>query len=614
MGHIAKVGNRSPKVRAGLAVLYLVLIFGAVTTLYPFLLMVSTAMKGQIDFADYTPQALVPPYLRDDAALYAKYAEDRYAGNLDALNAALGADYDAPAKVAPPAGADTPGAHALAADWDNFAATLPADIYTYAGFGEHDAAPVRLLLLYRDHLRRLFHGDIDALNREWGQENVSFDGVAPPFEKTQSREWSSDDTPQGRDWSAFKQALPPNFRVVTFADPIYRTYLRQNAYDEDLGRLNAAWGTKYATWNQIALPRTLPAGGDRADWEAFLRTKFPLRMLGLDSARALPVWRAFLTKRGRPGAATAFLPASVPLAGQARTDWMDFIAHDVPIAALSADSPENLWRARLAKTYGTVAKANDAFGTHWADWSAAQPPQALSDWYYVRAHSGQLRSEFATRNFRAVFGYIALHGRAAWNTVVFCALSVLGAVVINPLCAFALSRFPLPYAYRVLLFLLATMAFPAEVAMIPNFLLLRDMHLLNTFWALILPSLASGFSIFLLKGFFDSLPKELYEAGILDGASEMAMFGRITVPLSLPIFAVIALNAFTAAYGAFLFAMVVCQDQNMWTLMVWLYDLQSSAPTYEIMAALTLAALPTLLVFLFAQKIILRGIILPSFK
>jgi multiple sugar transport system permease protein len=92
------------------------------------------------------------------------------------------------------------------------------------------------------------------------------------------------------------------------------------------------------------------------------------------------------------------------------------------------------------------------------------------------------------------------------------------------------------------------------------------------------------------------------------------MFRRITIPLSTPIFSVIALNAFTASYGAFLFAMVVCQDQRMWTLMVWLYNLQDKAPQYVIFAALTLAALPTLLVFLLAQKVIMRGIILPSFK
>lgn len=150
--------------------------------------------------------------------------------------------------------------------------------------------------------------------------------------------------------------------------------------------------------------------------------------------------------------------------------------------------------------------------------------------------------------------------------------------------------------------------------MIPNFLLLKQLNMLNTYWALVLPGMASGFSIFLLKGFFDSLPKELYEAGIIDGASEPRMFWQITVPLSKPIFAVIALQSFTAAYGAFMFAFLVCQNPKMWTMMVWLYELQITAPKYITMSALTVAALPTLLVFIFAQNIIMRGIILPSFK
>ena len=150
--------------------------------------------------------------------------------------------------------------------------------------------------------------------------------------------------------------------------------------------------------------------------------------------------------------------------------------------------------------------------------------------------------------------------------------------------------------------------------MIPNFLLLKHLHLLNTFWALILPGMANGYAIFLLKGFFDSLPKELYEAGIIDGASEATMFRKITIPMSKPIFAVIALQAFTGAYGALMYAMLVCQDSRMWTMMVWLYQLQASSPEYVTMAALTLAALPTLFVFIFAQNVIMRGIIIPSLK
>ena len=92
------------------------------------------------------------------------------------------------------------------------------------------------------------------------------------------------------------------------------------------------------------------------------------------------------------------------------------------------------------------------------------------------------------------------------------------------------------------------------------------------------------------------------------------MFWTITMSLSKPILAVIALHAFTAAYTNFMFAMLTCQDERMWTLMVWLYKLQNESGDAVINASLVLAALPTLLVFLLAQRFILRGIVVPVEK
>ena len=161
---------------------------------------------------------------------------------------------------------------------------------------------------------------------------------------------------------------------------------------------------------------------------------------------------------------------------------------------------------------------------------------------------------------------------------------------------------------------MATMAFPAMVTQIPSFLMLRQLHLLNTFAALILPGMANGFSIFLLKGFFDSLPRELYESAQLDGAGEWTMFWHLTMSLSKPILAVIALGAFTGAYSNFMFAFVVCQDQKMWTMMVWLYQLQSMSGRGVMYASLIIAAIPTFLIFAFCQNIIMRGIVVPSEK
>jgi multiple sugar transport system permease protein len=87
---------------------------------------------------------------------------------------------------------------------------------------------------------------------------------------------------------------------------------------------------------------------------------------------------------------------------------------------------------------------------------------------------------------------------------------------------------------------------------------------------------------------------------------------RIAVPLSRPVLGYLALMAFMASYSTFMFAFLVAQDQKMWTLMVWVYQLQTSAPKAVVMAALALAALPTLVVFLFAQKVIMKGIVLPG--
>ena len=122
---------------------------------------------------------------------------------------------------------------------------------------------------------------------------------------------------------------------------------------------------------------------------------------------------------------------------------------------------------------------------------------------------------------------------------------------------------------------MVTMAFPPMVTQVPVFLLLREMNLLNTYGALILPALANGYSIFLLKGFFDSLPQELYESAEIDGASETRIFLQITMSLSKPILAVIGLQTFQLAYTNFMMALLYCQDENMWTIMPWLYQLQS---------------------------------------
>lgn len=596
---IPTVGRRSPRMRALIAALYVILALGAVTMVYPFLLMLGASVTSQYDQDRYD---ILPRYLHSDRALYGKFVEDKFGGDFGKINATYGTDWAAWTDVVPP----PPGDPAQLRAWNAFVAGLPSR-YKTAGFGGDAASysPSPLLDRYRDFLQRKFHGDIQALDTAYTQEDQTFATVFPPFEQPTKHTWTPDNSPKSRDWAAFQRTLSVRFFVVTGADPLYQQWLQQEAYPT-LAALNTAWGTAYKNYGDIRLPaRPTGNAAQRRDWETFVRARMPFRDVPLD-ATALPAYQAFLRQRykGRIGDLNAKYgthlaafgrialpdPDAIPAEGPPLLDWLDFLKA-APRAALSADTPETRWGGPL----GMVTQQ--------------------ADWAYVRSDSAALRWDFVSRNYRLVSQYMLLHGPAVLNTLIYCALAILTTLIVNPLCAYALSRYNLPYGSSVLMFLLATMAFPAEVTMIPNFLLLKNLHLLNTFTALILPGAASGFSIFLMKGFFDSLPKELYEAGMLDGASEGRMFFNITLPLSRPIFAVIGLSAFTAAFTNFLMAMVICQDPKIWTLMVWIYELGSSgAPQYIMMAAAAMATIPTLLVFLLAQNTIMKGIILPSYK
>jgi len=200
------------------------------------------------------------------------------------------------------------------------------------------------------------------------------------------------------------------------------------------------------------------------------------------------------------------------------------------------------------------------------------------------------------------------------KTAIYCLLMIGIALLINPLAAYAMSRFRLPCTYKFLLVLMATMSFPPMVTLIPQFIMLREMSMLNTFWALILPTAANGYLIFLLKGFFDSLPTDLYDAALIDGAGEFRMFFQITMALSKPILAVVALQAFNGAYVAFLYPLIVCPDEKMWLLNVWLMQYQQQVSMGGMFAAVLVAAVPPLVIFIFAQNIIMRGIVVPVEK
>jgi len=521
MGVIGEVGRRRPRARIAMFFLYAILCLGAVTTIYPFLIMGSTGLKSSIDQND---NKLIPSYLLSVGVLNDKFVDDKYAGDQDAIAATRS------------------GANAnpqLLNNYAKFLMSLPPDYYS-VGFrdGPNDVTS-RLNIRYQNWIKHKFP-TIDALNKIYIEEDLAFETVSPPAEELLRPLWNPVLGPKYRDWLTFKKELPSYFRIPVTMRLIYQNWIRGKYHN---------------------------------------------------SFSAVPSNIAGSSKR--------FGELTVPKSGALLSE---FRSAGVP-KRYSAESTETLWlkfNHQAVKGDPLVAGSSVIFPTQAAEIS------------YVGHHVASLRWEFATRDFRYVFYYLVLNGGSFWTTLVYCFLAIVTTLFVNGLAAYALSRYPVRQSAKILIFLLATMAFPAEVAMIPNFLLLKSFGLLNTYSALILPAAASGYMIFLLKGFFDSLPQELFEAGALDGAPELLMMRKIAIPLSLPVFGFFALITFIAAYGNFLYAFLVAQDQRMWTVMVFIYQLSGIAPKHVMMAASLLAALPTLLVFLACQRVIERGIVLPA--
>jgi multiple sugar transport system permease protein len=299
----------------------------------------------------------------------------------------------------------------------------------------------------------------------------------------------------------------------------------------------------------------------------------------------------------------------------ANGDWLKFVG-SIPAADFRLRSAEGAYQQFLLSKYGSVAAINAAYGWKLRIIEEASPPMAEAMTVtFFNNEWRHFRHDIAG-NYGAVFEFMAIRGRAFVNTVIYISICLLLSLTINPLSAYALSRFKLRWTEQILLFMLATMAFPGAVTAIPSFLLLRDLQLLNTFYALFLPGLANGMAIFILKCFFDGLPRELYEAATIDGAREWQIFLHISLPMTTPILAVNALNAFIGAYNSWEWALIVCQKESYWTIAVWLYQLSQTlgGSPWVIMAAFVAASIPTALVFIGCQKIILRGIVLPSMK
>jgi multiple sugar transport system permease protein len=214
-------------------------------------------------------------------------------------------------------------------------------------------------------------------------------------------------------------------------------------------------------------------------------------------------------------------------------------------------------------------------------------------------------------NYLQTFSVIPF-GRYILNSSIVTVTVTVLQILISSLAAFAFARLRFRGREALFLLYLATLMIPAQVTLIPNFLIIKNLGWYDTFAALIVPALFSATSTFLLRQYYRGIPLDLDEAARMDGASSARIWWQIIVPLSGPVMAALAIFTFQGTWNDFLWPLVVTGSDNMRTIPVGLsyFVGQYSTAWNLLMAGSVIALLPVLVIYLLAQKTFVQGITL----
>jgi multiple sugar transport system permease protein len=221
-----------------------------------------------------------------------------------------------------------------------------------------------------------------------------------------------------------------------------------------------------------------------------------------------------------------------------------------------------------------------------------------------------------TGNFERLFSQLDFP-RFFFNSSVVAVAVTLGNVLFCPMLGYALAKLQWAGKRLIMGLVLATLMVPAGITLIPNFVLMRNLGLVNTYPGLILPFLVGPFGVFLTRQFMYGIPDELLEAARIDGASEWRIFWRIVLPIAAPVLATLGILTFLGSWNSFLYPLVMAQEPQMYTLPVALATFatgQYQADHGMLMAGSVVLVLPVLIVFVLFQRWITEGIATTGLK
>lgn len=217
--------------------------------------------------------------------------------------------------------------------------------------------------------------------------------------------------------------------------------------------------------------------------------------------------------------------------------------------------------------------------------------------------------KFTLANYANVWKELPF-GKWLFNSVLITTIQTIANVFFAALAGFTFARLEFPGRKILFTLLLSSLMIPGIILLVPKFIVLNEMSLINSYGGLILPGLVSVTNIFLMKQFFETIPKDLEQAALIDGCGYFRIFWQIFLPISKPALAAVAIYTFQGSWNEFLWPVIVSYTEDMYTLPLGMASLKNELLTDWplLMAGTILISLPTLAIFIIFQRYFVQGV------
>ncbi|MET3698294.1 multiple sugar transport system permease protein [Bacillus oleivorans] len=250
-------------------------------------------------------------------------------------------------------------------------------------------------------------------------------------------------------------------------------------------------------------------------------------------------------------------------------------------------------------------------------WKKARDAEANGDMEQAQYHR-DIMSSIIDNTFEGFETLFNKNNMGLWffNSIYIAVIVTLGILLFDSMAGYVLAKKRFPGRNLIFWIIISTMMIPGQVTLVPMFIKVRDLGLMDTHWALILPDLSMVFGVFLMRQFMYSIPDELLDAAKIDGAGEWRTFWKIVVPLAKPGMAALGIFTFMNVWNSFLWPIIVLSEADLYTLPVGLKSLQdANLVSFKLlMSGAAIAAIPMIIVFILFQRHFVKGLTLGGVK